>query len=176
MYTDKPIEVLISEAQLQTRVQEIAQQLTEDYRGKDLTVVAILKGALVFCSDLIRHIPLPLEMEVLGVSSYASGTETTGEVRLSFDLTKPLAGKHLLLVEDIVDTGLTVDFLIKTFQARKPASIKVCTLLQKPTRTRIQVPLDYIGFVVEDCFLVGYGLDYAERHRNLPYIGILHPS
>ncbi|MCL2012071.1 MAG: hypoxanthine phosphoribosyltransferase [Cystobacterineae bacterium] len=165
--------MLISEDQLKTRVREMAEQLTRDYQEKELVVVAILKGALVFCSDLIRHIALPLEMEVLGVSSYTSGTETTGEVRLSFDLTKPLAGKHLLLVEDIVDTGLTVDFLINTFQARKPASIRICALLQKPARKRVHVPIDYVGFVVEDHFLVGYGLDYAERYRNLPFIGAL---
>jgi hypoxanthine phosphoribosyltransferase len=176
LYSDKPVETLIPEARLKTRVQELGQQLTRDYQGKALTVVAILKGALVFCSDLIRHVDLPLEMEVLGVSSYLSGTETTGEVRLTFDLTKPLAGKHLLLVEDIIDTGLTVDFLIKTFEARKPASIRVCTLLQKPTRTRVHVPMDYLGFVVEDHFLVGYGLDHAERYRNLPFIGVLKPS
>jgi hypoxanthine phosphoribosyltransferase len=173
LYFDEKVEILLSEAQLQTRVQEMARQLTQDYQGKALTVVAILKGALVFCSDLIRRIPLPLEMEVLGVSSYSSGAETTGEARLTFDLTKPVAGKHLLLVEDIVDTGLTIDFLRKTFEARKPASIKVCTLLQKPARARVQVSIDYTGFVVEDRFLVGYGLDYAERYRNLPFIGTL---
>jgi len=170
------VEPFLSEAQLKTRVAELACQLTRDYQGKELTVVAILKGALVFCSDLIRQVPLPLEMEVLGVSSYARGHETSGEVRLSFDLTHPVAGKHLLLVEDIVDTGLTLDFLTKAFEARKPASIKVCTLLHKPSRTRVHVPLDYTGFVVEDNFLVGYGLDYAGRYRNLPYIGILKTS
>ena len=176
MYADKHVDILISEAQLKTRVEEMAQQLTRDYQGKALTVVAVLKGALVFCSDLVRRMDMPLEMEVLGVSSYSDGSETTGEVRLSFDLMKPVAGKHLLLVEDIVDTGLTIDFLIKTFEARKPASIRVCTLLQKPARARIHVPLDYTGFVVDDHFLVGYGLDHAERYRNLPFIGVLKPS
>ena len=172
-YSGEHVETLLSQAQLQTRVREMAQQLTQDYAGKELTVVAVLKGALIFCADLIRHINLPLEMEVLGVSSYSSGTETSGEVRLTLDLTKPLAGRHLLLVEDIIDTGLTVDFLIKTFEARKPASIKTCALLQKPARMRVEVPIDYRGFVVEDAFLVGYGLDCAERYRNLPFIGIL---
>ncbi|MCL2626436.1 MAG: hypoxanthine phosphoribosyltransferase [Cystobacterineae bacterium] len=166
--------MLISETQLKTRVQEMAQEMTRDFQGKELTVVAVLKGALVFCSDLIRSMDLPLEMEVLGVSSYPTGAETTGEARLTFDLTKPLAGKHLLLVEDIVDTGLTVDFLKKTFEARQPASIRVCALLHKPSRTRVQVPIDYMGFSVEDHFLVGYGLDYEERYRNLPFIGVLN--
>jgi len=173
MHAKECVETFLTEAQLKTRVEELACQLTKDYQGKALTVVAVLKGALVFCSDLIRRMPLPLEMEVLGVSSYASGAETSGEVRLSFDLTHPVAGKHLLLVEDIVDTGLTLDFLMKTFQARKPASIRVCALLHKPARTRVHVPIDYTGFVVEDHFLVGYGLDYAGRYRNLPFIGIL---
>jgi hypoxanthine phosphoribosyltransferase len=176
VYSDEHVELYISEAQLQTRIAELAEQLTRDYAGKALVVVAVLKGALIFCSDLIRRIDLPLEMEVLGVSSYPSGTESTGEARLTFDLTKPLAGKHLLLVEDIVDTGLTVEFLLKTFEARKPASIRLCTLLQKPARMRVPMPIDYTGFVVEDHFLVGYGLDCGERYRNLPFIGRIKPT
>jgi len=176
LYSDEHVQMLISETQLKTRVQEMAQKLTEDFRGRELVVVAVLKGALVFCSDLIRHMDLPLEMEVLGVSSYPRGAETTGEVRLTFDLTQPLGGKHLLLVEDIVDTGLTVDFLIQTFEARKPASINICALLHKPSRTRVHVPIDYTGFTVEDHFLVGYGLDHGGRYRNLPFIGIFNPA
>ena len=121
--------------------------------------------------DLARHVDLPLTIEFLGVSSYQGGTETTGEVRITTDVSKPMAGKHLLIIEDIIDTGLTMSFLLENLNARHPASVKVCTLLEKPSRARAKIPIDYKGFVIDDVFVVGYGLDYAERYRNLPFIG-----
>jgi hypoxanthine phosphoribosyltransferase len=129
-----------------------------------------------FAADLAQAIDLPLTMEFLGVSSYQGGTETTGEVRITTDVSKPMAGKHLLLVEDIIDTGLTMKFLLENLQARHPASIKICTLLEKPSRARTHVQMDYKGFVIEDLFVVGYGLDFAERYRNLPFVGLMNRS
>ena len=171
-WTEK-VEVFISEEQLRVRVAELGRQITADYAGKELTLVGVMKGALPFAMDLARAIDLPVTLEVLGVSSYQGGTETTGEVRITSDLTKPLMGKHLLVVEDIVDTGLTMKFLLENLAARHPASVKVASLLEKPARAKIKVPIDYKGFVIEDRFVVGYGLDFDERYRNLPFIGVM---
>jgi hypoxanthine phosphoribosyltransferase len=171
-YESDAVEVFLSSEKVQARVRELGAQIAREYPAGDLTVIAVMKGALPFATDLIRAIDRNLSLEVLGVSSYQGGTETTGEVRITHDVTKPLSGKHLLVVEDIIDTGLTMQFLIENLRARHPASLKVCTLLEKPSRARVKVPIDYKGFVIEEKFVVGYGLDFDERYRNLPYIGV----
>lgn len=163
----------IDEQKLQARIRELGAQITRDYQGKELTLVCVLKGSVFFTTDLARAIDLPLTLEFLGVSSYQGGTETTGEVRITTDVSKPMAGKHLLIIEDIIDTGLTMSFLLENLKARHPASVKVCTLLEKPARARTKVDIDYKGFVIDDHFVVGYGLDYAEKYRNLPFIGVM---
>jgi hypoxanthine phosphoribosyltransferase len=170
-FYDSHVDTLIDEQRLQARIRELGQQVTEDYAGKDLTVLAVLKGSVFFVTDLVRAIDLPLQLEFLGVSSYQGGTETTGEVRITTDVSKPMAGKDLLVVEDIIDTGLTMKFLLDNLQARKPASIRVASLLEKPARARTAIDIHYKGFVIEDVFVVGYGLDHGEKYRNLPFIG-----
>ena len=172
-FYDSDVDVMIDAATVSARVRELGKQITADYKGKDLTLIGILKGSVFFTTDLARAIDLPLTVEFLGVSSYQGGTETTGEVRITSDLTKPMAGKHLLIVEDIIDTGLTMKFLLENLQARHPASLKICTLLEKPSRARAKVPIDYKGFVIEDKFVVGYGLDFDEKFRNLEFIGVM---
>jgi hypoxanthine phosphoribosyltransferase len=174
-FAEKDVSVLIDEPKLQARIRELGAQITRDYQGKELTLLGILKGSVFFTTDLAKAIDLPLTLEFLGVSSYQGGTETTGEVRITNDVTKPMAGKDLLIVEDIIDTGLTMKFLLENLQARHPASVKVCALLEKPSRAKTAVPIDYKGFVIDDHFVVGYGLDFAERYRNLPYIGVMKP-
>lgn len=166
------VEVLIDEQALGARIRELGKQVTGDYRGKELTVVSILKGSVFFATDLARQVALPLTMDFLGVSSY-SEMETTGEVRITSDVTRPMAGKDLLIVEDIIDTGLTMKFIVDNLRARQPASIKICALLEKPARARTKIAIDYRGFVIDDAFVVGYGLDYCEKYRNLPFIGSL---
>ncbi|HZH15857.1 MAG TPA: hypoxanthine phosphoribosyltransferase [Archangium sp.] len=172
-FYEQDVGVHIDEKKLQTRVRELGAQITRDYQGKELTFICVLKGSAFFAMDLARYVDLPLTIEFLGVSSYQGGTETTGEVRITTDVSKPMAGKHLLVIEDIIDTGLTMSFLLENLKARHPASVKVCSLLEKPSRARTQVPIDYKGFVIDDVFVVGYGLDYAERYRNLPFIGVM---
>jgi len=172
-FYDSQVEVMIDAATIGAKVRELGAQITQDYRGKELTLVTVMKGSLFFAMDLARAIDLPLKLEVMGVSSYSGGTETTGEVRITSDVTKPMAGKHLLIVEDIIDTGLTMKFLLENLGARHPASLKICTLLEKPSRARTKVPIDYKGFVIEDKFVVGYGLDFDEVYRNLPFIGVM---
>lgn len=171
-YEDR-ISTLIDEATLQKRIRELGARITEDYRGQPLTLLGVLKGSVFFLTDLAKAIDLPLTLQFLGVSSYSGGTETTGEVRITSDVTKPMAGQHILVVEDIIDTGLTMQFLLENLRARHPASVKVCSLLEKPSRARSVVEIDYKGFVIEDVFVVGYGLDYAEKYRNLPFIGVM---
>jgi len=172
-FYENDVGTLIDEAKLQARVRELGEQLTRDYRGKELTLLGVLKGSVFFVTDLARAIDLPLTVELLGVSSYQGGTETTGEVRITSDVTKPMAGKHILVVEDIIDTGLTMKFLLDNLRARQPASLKVCSLLEKPSRARTKIDIDYKGFVIDDVFVVGYGLDFGERYRNLPFIGVM---
>jgi hypoxanthine phosphoribosyltransferase len=164
---------LISAAALRARVRALGRTITRDYAGRTLTVVCVLKGAVLFVSDLVRAIDLPLELEFIGASSYAGATETSGEVRISTDFARPLAGKDVLLVEDIVDTGLTAAFLVSLLQARAPRSLALCTLLEKPSRARTRLDIAYRGFVIDDVFVVGYGLDFSERWRNLPYLGVV---
>lgn len=165
--------VLIDAEKLQRRIRELGEEITREYQGKDLVLIGVLKGSVYFATDLSHAIDLPLTLEFLGCSSYQGGTETTGEVRITLDVTKPLAGKHILLVEDIVDTGLTMKFLLENLSARHPASLKVCSLLEKPSRARTKIEIHHKGFVIDDVFVVGYGLDFAEKYRNLPFIGVM---
>lgn len=172
-FHEKDVNVFIDEHRLSARVAELGAQITRDYQGKELTLLGVLKGSTFFMMDLARKIDLPITLEFLGVSSYQGGTETTGEVRITSDVTKPMAGKHVLIVEDIVDTGLTMQFLLENLHARHPASVKICTLLEKPARARTKIEMHYKGFVIDDHFVVGYGLDYGEKYRNLPFIGVM---
>ena len=168
--------ILVSEEQLKTRVAELGTQISKDYAGKNLLLVSILKGSVVFMADLMRAIDIPCAIDFLSVSSYGAGTTTSGAVRILKDLDCSLEGKDILVVEDILDSGVTLSYLLKTLSARKPSSIRLCTLLDKPERRRVPITPDYVGAVVPDEFIVGYGLDYAERYRNLPYIGVLKPE
>jgi hypoxanthine phosphoribosyltransferase len=166
---------LLSAETIAARVRELGQHITRDYADVDeLAVVSVLTGSFVFAADLVRAIDLPLSIDFLGVRSYGDATTTSGVVRLSHDLTRPIADKHVLLVEDIVDTGLTVRFLMDTFKTRAPRSLKLAALLHKPARSRVEVPIDYLGFTIEDVFVVGYGLDAEQRYRNLPYLGFVN--
>ncbi|MGC4122698.1 MAG: hypoxanthine phosphoribosyltransferase [Myxococcales bacterium] len=166
--------VMFTAEALQARIRELGAQITKDLAGQDLAVVCVLKGSFIFCADLVRAIDLPLSVDFLGLSSYDGNTETTGVVRITSDLSRPIAGKQVLVVEDIVDTGLTMSFLLENLATRHPAGLKVCALLEKPSRAVKQVSVDYKGFVIPDAFVVGYGLDYDERYRNVPFIGVLN--
>jgi hypoxanthine phosphoribosyltransferase len=169
----KPNALLTTET-LQARVAELGAEITRDYQSStDLVVVPILKGSFLFASDLIRHIDLDLSIEFLGLRSYGAGTESSGVVQITYDLTQPVMGRDVLIVEDIVDTGLSMRYLLGNLATRQPRSVKLCSLLHKPARSRVKIPIDYLGFTIEDRFVVGYGLDYAEKYRNLPYIGVL---
>ncbi len=168
--------IMISEEELAKRVKELGKQLTEEYRGKDLLVVGILKGCMLFLSDLVRTIDLPLTMDFMVVSSYGSATKSSGVVRIIKDLEREIEGKDVLIVEDIVDTGLTLSYLIENLKTRNPKSVKVCSLLDKPERRKAQVDIEYVGFRIADEFVVGYGLDYAEVYRNLPFVCVLKPE
>jgi hypoxanthine phosphoribosyltransferase len=172
-FYENDVATFIDETKLRARIRELGAEITREYQGKELTLICVLKGSVFFFTDLAMAIDLPLTLEFLGVSSYQGGTETTGEVRITTDVSKPMAGKHLIVIEDIIDTGLTMSFLLENLKARHPASVKVCTLLEKPARARTRVDIDYKGFVIEDKFVVGYGLDYAEKYRNLPFIGVM---
>jgi len=169
-------EILITEAQLKQRIQELGAQITADYDGKRLLLLGVLKGAVVFLVDLARQIELSLEIDFMAVSSYGASTQSSGIVRILKDLEDSVEGQHILVIEDIVDSGLTLDYLLRTLAARGPASIKVCGLLVKERPRELAVPVDYLGFTIPDRFVVGYGLDFAERYRNLPYIGVLRPE
>lgn len=166
-------EILFSEKQLERCVSELGEKITADYKGKPLVVVGILKGSNIFTSDLVRKIDLPLRMDFMSVSSYGNATTSTGQVKIIKDLDKGIEGEHVLIVEDIVDSGLTLKYLKDLLATRMPASIKICTLLDKPARRKEAITPDYVGFEVPDEFIIGYGIDYAERYRNLPFIGIL---
>jgi hypoxanthine phosphoribosyltransferase len=173
---DDMAEVLISPDQLATRVAELGAQITEEYAGKRLLLLGVLKGAVIFLVDLARQIQLSLEIDFMAISSYGASTQSSGIVRILKDLEDSVEGQHILVVEDIVDSGLTLDYLLRSLAARGPASIKVCGLLLKDRPRELSVPIDYVGFTIPDRFVVGYGLDYAERYRNLPYIGVLRPE
>ena len=169
-------EVLFSEQQLADKVAELGARISADYAGKDPLIVSVLKGSYVFMADLTRRISIPCNVDFMAVSSYGAGTKTTGEVQIIKDIGSKIDGRHLIIVEDILDSGVTLSFLMKVLKARVAASIRLCTLLSKPERRKVDVPVDYLGFEIPDAFVVGYGLDYAEKYRNLPYIGILKPS
>lgn len=168
--------ILISEEQLKEKIAELGAQIAKDYQGKDLLLVSILKGACVFLSDLMRAIDIPLAIDFMCVSSYGKGAITQGRAKIIKDLDADIAGKDVLIVEDILDSGVTLSHVMEILRSRKPASLRLCSLLEKPERHRVEVPLDYVGFVVPDEFVVGYGLDYAEAYRNLPYVGVLKES
>lgn len=169
-------EVLFSEEEIAEIVRNMGRQISEDYKGKNLFLVSVLKGSLPFMADLMRQITIPCTIDFLAVSSYGKDTKTSGEVRVIKDLDASLEGKDLLIVEDILDSGVTLSYLLKMLSARNPASIRLCTLLDKPERRRVDIHADYVGTSVPDEFIVGYGLDYAEEYRNLPYIGVLKPE
>jgi hypoxanthine phosphoribosyltransferase len=167
------IKTLYSAEQIRQRVQELGQQIARDYSGQSLVMLSILKGSFVFAADLMRAIDLPLRVEFLGVQSYGDDTQSSGVVQITLDLTRPIEGEHVLIVEDIVDTGLTLDYIRGQIDARRAASVKVCSLLHKPARMKKRVEIDYLGFTIDDVFVVGYGLDWAQKYRNLPLIGVV---
>lgn len=166
------VEVLYEATAVQTRVAELGEELTRDFAGSSPCVVGILKGSFVFFADLVRHIHLPLTTEFIGISSYGGGTESSGVVQITSDLTSSIEGRDVLIVEDIIDTGLSMKYLLENFQTRHPRSLRVCTLLHKPDNAEVEIPVDYIGFTIPNAFVVGYGLDFAGRYRNLPFIGV----
>ena len=166
-------ETLVSEEELQARIRELAAQVSADYQGREMLVIGVLKGAVFFIADLLRHLTVPCELDFMAVSSYGSSTHSSGVVRILKDLDIPIAGRHVLVVEDVIDSGLTLSYLLKNLASRQPASLEICTLLTKPGHKRLNIPIRYIGFDLPDAFVIGYGLDYSERWRNLPYIAVL---
>ncbi|MEZ4471657.1 MAG: hypoxanthine phosphoribosyltransferase [bacterium] len=173
-FDSKQIEVMLSAEDIAARIAELGRQITRDYKDLSggLVLVGVLRGCFVFLADLARAIDLPLEVDFLGVSSYGEAQESSGVVRMTQDLSRPVAGKHVLVVEDIVDTGLTLKYLLENLETRHPASVKVAALLHKPARTRVENPIDYLGFEIPDRFVIGYGLDFQSKLRNLPFIGV----
>lgn len=170
------LKVLITEEELRECVKKLGEQISRDYQGKNLLMVSVLKGSVVFMSDLMRSITIPAQIDFMSVSSYGSGVKTSGVVKIIKDLDQQLEGKDLLIVEDILDSGMTLSYLSQLLRARNPRSIRIATLLDKPDRRKVDIKPDYVGFTIPDEFVVGYGLDYAELYRNLPYVGILSPS
>ena len=166
-------EVLIEEDALQERVAALGQELSADYAGRDLLLIGVLKGAVFFMADLMRHLTVPCEVDFMAISSYGASTDSSGVVRILKDLVINIEGRHVLVVEDIIDSGLTLSYLMRNLEARSPASLEICALLTKPDRREMDVPVRYIGFEIPDRFVIGYGLDFAERYRNLPYVAIL---
>ncbi|HXP98633.1 MAG TPA: hypoxanthine phosphoribosyltransferase [Solirubrobacteraceae bacterium] len=166
-------EVLVSEGDLKRRVAELGKQIARDYAGKPLLLVGVLKGAVFFLSDLMRHIDIPVEVDFMAVASYGSATDSSGVVRILKDLDVAIEGRDVLIVEDIVDSGLTLQYLLRNLGSRNPATLEVCALLIKPDRREVDLPIRYVGFEIPDRFVIGYGLDYAERHRNLPFVAVL---
>lgn len=167
------VRVLISEEEVTKRIREIGAKISEDYAGKELHVICILKGGVFFMCELVKHITVPVTHDFMSVSSYGNGTESSGRVKIVKDLDDSIEGKEVLIVEDIIDSGRTLHHLMQLLQARNPKSVRLCTLLDKPDRRVIEVPVDYTGFSIPDLFVVGYGLDYAQHYRNLPYIGVV---
>jgi hypoxanthine phosphoribosyltransferase len=170
-------DVLLTEEQIEAKVAELGKRISDDYAGRELTLVSVLKGSLPFMADLMRRITLPLRIDLMEVSSYGgTSTESSGLVRILKDLSAPIDGRDVLLVEDIIDTGLTLNYLIRYLKGKNPSSIKVCSLLDKPARRLVEIPLDYVGFEIPDAFVVGYGLDFGEVYRNLRFVGVLRPE
>lgn len=169
-------EILLSEEQIAKVVKKIADEISSDYKDKNPLIISVLKGSFVFMADLVRQITIPCAIDFMSISSYGKGTRTSGEVKINKDLDTKIESRHVIIVEDILDSGLTLSYILDMFKARGPASVKLCTLLDKPDRRKIPVDIDYKGFIIPDEFVVGYGLDYNEKYRNLPYIGILKPE
>lgn len=168
------VTTLISEETLKARVQEIAKEITESYKGEEVKTICVLKGAVMFMVDLVKNLNLPVKFDFMAVSSYGNSTESSGNIQILKDLDDPIEGENILIVEDIIDSGRTLHYLIEYLNSKKPKSIKLCTLFDKPERREFEVNVDWTGFDIPDEFIVGYGLDYAQRYRNLPFIGVLH--
>ena len=169
-------EILIDEETLAARVAELGAEVSADYEGRDLLLIGVLKGAVFFMADLMRHLTVPCEVDFMAISSYGASTDSSGVVRILKDLDINIEGRNVLVVEDIIDSGLTLSYLMRSLKARKPASLEICALLTKPERREIEVPVKFVGFEIPNKFVIGYGLDFAERYRNLPYVGVLHPD
>lgn len=173
MYNSDIEKILVSNAEIAKRAEEIAAQINADYKGKPILVVGILRGASIFLADIFKRLEGDVELDFMSLSSYGSGTNSSGEVKMIKDLSEPVDGKNVLIIEDIIDTGITLSYLIKVLEARNPESIKLCALLNKPSRRKVELKGDYIGFEIPDEYVVGYGLDYAEKYRNLPDVCVL---
>jgi len=169
-------EVLIEEEPLQARIAELGAEISSEYEGRDLLLVGVLKGAVFFMADLMRSLTVPCEIDFMAISSYGASTDSSGVVRILKDLDINIENRHVLVVEDIIDSGLTLSYLLRNLESREPASLEICSLLTKPERREIEVPVRYVGFEIPNKFVIGYGLDFAERYRNLPYVGVLHPD
>ena len=169
-------EVLIDRETLQRRISELGEEISADYAGRDLLLVGVLKGAVFFMADLMRGLTIPCEIDFMAISSYGDSTDSSGVVRILKDLDINIEGRDVLVVEDIIDSGLTLSYLMRNLEAREPATLEICALLTKPERREIEVPVRYVGFEIPNRFVIGYGLDFAERYRNLPYVGILDPD
>lgn len=176
MLLDDVAEILITEEQIRQRTHELAQQISRDYEGQDLLLICVLKGGIVFLVDLMRELTIPHAVDFMATSSYGDATESSGVVRILKDLDKPIEGRNVLIVEDIIDTGHTLDYLTRILRERNPASLRICTLLNKPDRREVDIPIDYLGFNIPNKFVVGYGLDFGEIYRNLPFVGVLKPE
>ena len=166
-------EILIDEDRLKSRVVELGEEISADYEGREPLLLGVLKGAVFFMADLMRHLTVPCEIDFMAISSYGASTDSSGVVRILKDLDINIENRHVLVVEDIIDSGLTLSYLVRNLEAREPASLEVCALLTKPERREIEVPVRYVGFEIPNRFVIGYGLDFAERYRNLPYVGVL---
>ncbi len=169
-------EVLIEDDRLQERIGELGGEISADYEGRDLLLVGVLKGAVFFMADLMRRLTVPCEIDFMAISSYGVSTDSSGVVRILKDLDINIEGRHVLVVEDIIDSGLTLSYLVRTLQARRPATLEICALMTKPERREMDVDVRYVGFEIPNRFVIGYGLDFAERYRNLPYVAVLHPD
>ena len=169
-------EVLIDEEALRRRIGELGEEISRDYQGREVLLVGVLKGAVFFMADLMRELTVPCEIDFMAISSYGAGTNSSGVVRILKDLDMNISGRDVLVVEDIIDSGLTLSYLMRSLRARKPASLEVCTLLTKPERREVEVPVRYVGFEIPNRFVIGYGLDFDQRFRNLPYVAVLHPD
>ena len=167
-------EVLVDQDALAERIAELGEEISEDYEGRDLLLVGVLKGAVFFMADLMRHLRVHCEVDFMAISSYGAATDSSGVVRILKDLDINIRDRHVLVVEDIIDSGLTLSYLVRNLSAREPASLEICALLTKPSRREIEVPVRYVGFEIPNRFVIGYGLDFAERYRNLPYVGVLN--
>lgn len=168
--------ILITSEEIGARVRELGQQITNDYAGQEILMIGVLRGAVIFMSDLARSIKRPMDIDFMAISSYGLSTNSSGVVRIIKDLDEVVEGRHILIIEDIIDSGLTLNYLVDNIKSRKPASVRICTLLSKPDRRKVNVTVDYNGFIIPDHFVVGYGLDYAGKYRNLPFIGVLKPE